>query len=318
MMQQKCISKIKKKKHYLNYKTNTTMITIKPNLFIKKETFNAGGDIKFPLGYAMPADFVEGTPVAVVIVLPGIGEAIDAPCSIQSCMNRGFFYVDEKNYSFFAAACVWPIVFVVVQSTKASAFRNGEIQFAVDQAKKRFNVMRLAFFGISQGGFGACQWIDTKEKAAMFDYGFFDMPGGNGNVGFKFPSAARDAGLECMFFHAQDDTTALPKQSIMLHEEINILHGKSTLLLYEKGGHGITTTAMNAWGDNMIIEGLTYSAGNLWNDGSRKVVAQSDKPNYSIYDKLFEKPIIKDKLLMVQGIWQRPDGSVYAKEYVPE
>jgi hypothetical protein len=286
----------------------TVKTIVPPDLFINRVYSPAGS--KFPYGIAMPEDFDKSAPVNVVIILPTDGETTDV-CTLQSAMRKGFFYINEKTYSLFGASCVWPIVYVLVQTSRKSSYTSGEIPFAVDLALKEFNVKSMNLLTISRGGYGALQWLNTSERCGVFDKAIFHMPGGDGRVGGAFPAAAVGAGLKCLFVHAVDDTVARPVQSIDMHTKIKELGGDSQLVLYKAGGHEIMVRPMGF--DNVKINGLTWSE----NLRTWPVTEASDFNITCIYDWFCDgapEPQ-KDELIFVQGIWRRPDGTVYAKEY---
>lgn len=282
-------------------------------LQITKLLFEASGIGTYPVGFAQSAELAPGARVQMVIVLPGVGEVIEKK-SLKGVMDSPFFYVDSKNYSLFGASCLWPIVFCVVQTSEKSAYRNGEIPYAVKMAKEHYNcIPGFAGIFISLGGYGALQWFNTYARAYEFDTMLFDMPGGNGDVGAQFPSAAVGAGVNCLFVHAQDDTTAKPAQSIKMNKGIKDLGGISNLVMYEKGGHGIMTRPFNAYYDK-TFPGAPYGPTTMVNDTNMKVIAGSYIPQVSIYGWFMNVNVpAKDKLIFTGQIWQKADGSYYTK-----
>lgn len=289
------------------------MLTVVPPLEIIKHVDNSG---TFPIGFVSSKKTDPSDKVKVMIVLCGVGE-VKEKCTMNQILDRGFFYQSPKDYSLFAAACVYPMVYVFVQTTESSAYRNGEIDAAEKYAQDNFNVAEFNLITVSLGGYGALQWFVDPVRCSLYKRMVFIMPGGDGNVGIDFPSAAVVAGVETLFLHAQNDTIARPIQSVKMYNKIRALGGKSTLIMYVDGGkaysgHGIMTRPMDAWLD-VQIQG-SPKPWPMWNTGTYAVTAESDKPDWSMYNWFFSAPVVNDKLIYKQEMYQKADGSIYAKK----
>lgn len=237
-----------------------------------------------------------------VLVLMGIGEAI--PNATLKKASEHPMWRTEGDHSLYTSVERWKIVYVFVQTTVADAYLKGEIYYGLKILHEKFNLIgKPSVISISLGGFGFLQWADSIERAIEFYMHIAIMPGGNGGIGQKYPSAAVGAGLKNMFLHAKDDKVALPIQSIAMNAAISDQGGESSLVMYESGGHSITTRPLQAF----------YPPA-MYNNTNKKVVAGSDKPTLSIYEMICSQPVVVDKLLLTQQVWQRSDDSVYTKD----
>jgi predicted esterase len=234
-----------------------------------------------PFGYAtVTAPGFDATkPVRVVIVLHGQGECGDGSLpDLRRMMAWGGWYVDAKHTSLLGAVNRWPVVYMFVQTSSTSKFASGEIDFILDEVNKRFVTLGAlpVVVDVSLGGFGFINWGDGRPDRIKRVYRVIHlMPGGNGSIGHKYGAAAAQAGVEHLFFHAADDTTARPAQSIDLNKAIIDNGGRSNLVLYSAGGHTISTRPMNAW--------FPWSS---VNDTTFKTEPGSYRPTASMYDFL--------------------------------
>jgi hypothetical protein len=294
---------------------NTKQMLVVENLEIVKVPVK--GD-EFPWGYVTKKGFDFDTPVRVVCIFPGIGD-VASVCSIESLLNRGFFYAGPQEYSLFASTGVYDIVYMLVQTVNGdSCYQRGEIDFIVKKALEVFNCKEIEAIGISLGGLGLLRGINTIERAKYFKHVLFDMPGGNGYAGEQFPALAVQAGMETMFCHAIDDKTALPIQSSKIDGEITRLGGRSQFVLYKTGAHSIMTRPFGAW-YNVQIKQSTGKILNPWKmaykveSGDYAVMPESDVPALSLYEWFMSSVPVPDKLLLKQEVWQRADGIIYTK-----
>lgn len=259
---------------------------------------------KFGYAIVSPVGVVVSDPT-VVCVFHGIGErGSGSRKDLEKLVSWAGWYLDDNNPSFFGAMSKWPFIVVMVQTD--GDFAKGEVDFAAKIAvalnPKKLPVM----MGISLGGFGMLNNPPSMVPSKML----FIMPGGNGNAGKGFAKWASEKHVECWFIHAKDDRVALPIQSEKIFDEIIELDGIGPLPLltmYKSGGHNIAGFPLNSFYPWPMV-------------GVRNpVIDGSYVPSASIFEWFCNGDSIdpvpgEDKLLLVQAIFQRPDGSAYARD----
>lgn len=264
---------------------------------------------KFGYATVVRPGFDASKPVTVVCLFHGLGECGDGSlAALKKMTGWGGWYVPEhpESPSMFGAVNLRNIVYVMVQTSEASKGGSGEIDYSILVAHSNFNVLGLPLFcGLSLGGFAGINWGNgNAANIAKFFRFLYLMPGGNGGIGKLYAPAAVTAGVEHLFFHAIDDLTALPAQSIGLDKAIKAAGGRSNLVLYSQGGHTISTRPMGAYFPWNSVNGSTF-----------KVEPGSFIPTSSIFDYFAaDQNVVPPKLIYQQGIYQLPGGEIFAQE----